>query len=139
MLKYNWWFKVEFKRYSLAIIGGFLSGSLVLAVIVLMRLYSPIDFPLVSFFLAPLVNKGYRLFKGRVNKKLPKIIIVVSVILLIVLYFIIFPLVEGSLKYILEPTYWKKYARGIILSLVGAIVGIYKTYEDILYEIGLRY
>lgn len=130
---------MEIKRYSLAITGGLLGGILIIVAIVLMSLYSPINFPLISFFLAPFINKGYRLFKGRVNKKLPKIIIIISIILLILLYFIVFPLIEGSLNYVLDLNYWKTYLREIILSLVGAIIGIYKTYEDILYEIGLRY
>ena len=122
-----------------ALIGGFLGGLLFTLPWLLIFLFSPISLPFLAFLIAPGVNKGYRKFKGRVNKKLPRFIIGISVFILIGVYFLLLPISSGSIKNILEVSYWQAMLRETIISLVCAIVGIYKTVEDILYEIGLRY
>ena len=130
---------METARYIKASIGGFLGGILFSLPWLLLHFFSPITLPFLAFLIAIGVNKGYRKFNGRVNKKLPKFIIGLSILILVLIYFIIFPLEYGSLKSVLDIAYWKIIMRETIISLVCAIAGIYKTVEDILYEIGLRY
>ena len=95
--------------------------------------------PFLAFLIATGVSQGYRKFKGRVNKKLANFVIGISAVILILIYFIYFPLLYGGLSNVFDISYWQMMIREIIISLVSAIVGIYKVYEDILYEIGLRY
>jgi len=130
---------METTRYIKASIGGLLGGILFSLPWLLIEFFSPISIPFFAFLIAPGVNKGYRKFKGRVNKQLPKFIVGISVLVLILIYFVIFPLTTGSLSSVLAVGYWQVMMRGTIISLVCAIVGIYKTVEDILFEIGLRY
>ncbi len=130
---------MEIVRYCKATLGGFLGGVIFSLPWVLLVIFSPINFPLLSFLIAPGVNKGYRFMKGRVNRELPKFIIGISVFILLIIYFVVFPCYYDSLIAIFRASYWKMVLRNTIISLVCAIVGIYKTVEDILYEIGLRY
>ena len=130
---------METQRYIKATFGGLIGGILFSLPWILVFLFSPINLPFLAFLIAPGVNKGYRFLKGRVNKKLPKIIIAISVLILILIYFLIFPLISGSLSNVLNLSYWKIMLRETIISLIFAIVGIYKTVEDVLFEIGLRY
>ena len=130
---------MEIKRYMIATLGGLLGGILFSLPWLLLEFFSPITFPFLAFLIAPGINKGYRKLKGRVNKQLPKFIVGISVFILIIIYFLIFPIANGSLANVLEVSYWKVMLRSTIISLLSAIVGIYKTVEDILYEIGLRY
>ncbi len=130
---------METQRYIKASIGGLLGGLLFALPWVLVFLFSPISLPFLAFLIAPGVNKGYRKFKGRVNKVLPKFIIGISVFVLILIYFLIFPLITANLANIFSLNYWQFMLRETIISLLCAIVGIYKTVEDILFEIGLRY
>lgn len=129
---------METMRYIKASFGGFL-GGVVFSLPWLLEIFSPIKLPFLAFLIAPGVNKGYRFFKGRVNKQLPKFIIGISILILFLIYFILFPVIHGALIDIFTASYWKIVMRETIISLVCAIVGIYKTIEDVLYEIGLRY
>ena len=130
---------MESVRYIKASIGGLIGGIIFALPWLLLAAFSPISIPLLAFLIAPGVNKGYRILKGRVNKKLPTIVIVISVLILLLIYLIFFPLLFGSLSDIFEISYWKMMLRETIISLACAIMGIYKTVEDILFEIGLRY
>ena len=130
---------MEIRRYIKAAFGGLIGGMIFALPWILVFAFSPIHLPFLAFLIGPGINKGYRLFKGRVNRKLPKIIVAVSIFILVLIYFLIFPLITGTLSSILSATYWKSMLRGTIISLIFAIVGIYKTVEDVLFEIGLRY
>ena len=130
---------MEISRYIKASIGGVLGGMLFALPWLLIITFSSISLPFLSFLIAVGVNRGYRLFKGRVNKKLPHFIIGISAFILILIYFLYFPLIFGGLHNVIEISYWKMMIRETIISLVCAIVGIYKVVEDILFEIGLRY
>ena len=130
---------MEIKRYTIASLGGLIGGLLFALPWLLIITFSSISLPFLAFLIAPGVNKWYRLFKGRVNKNLTKFVIGISILVLILIYFIYFPMLFGGLSNLLEISYWQSMIREIIISLVSAIVGIYKTVEDVLYEIGLRY
>ena len=130
---------METKRYIKATIGGFLGGALLSLPWILVLIFAPIRIPFLAFFIAFGVDRGYRLFKGRVNQKMPKFVIGISIFVLVLIYFVIFPLLFGSLENVLDPLYWKVMLRETIISLVFAGFGIYKTVLDILHEIGLRY
>ncbi len=130
---------METKRYIIASIGGLIGGILFSLPWLLIFTFSSISLPFLAFLIAPGVNKWYRLFKGRVNKKLLKFVIVISSLVLVLIYFLYFPLLYGSISNVIELSYWKMMIREVIISLISAIVGIYKTVEDIEYEIGLRY
>ena len=130
---------MEVNRYIKATIGGILGGALLALPWILVLIFAPIRIPFLAFFIAFGVDRGYRLFKGRVNQKMPKFVIGISIFILVLIYFIVFPLLFGSLKSIFELSYWKLMLRETIISLVFAGFGIYKKATDILYEIGLRY
>ncbi len=130
---------METKRYVIATIGGILGGILFALPWLLIITFSPISLPFLSFLIATGVNQGYRKFKGRVNKNLTKFVIGISVFILILVYFVYFPLLYGGFYNIFEVSYWQGLIREIIISLLSAIVGIYRVVEEILYEIGLRY
>ena len=130
---------MEIGRYIKDSIGGVLGGIIFALPWLLIITFSSISLPFFSFLIATGVNKGYRLLKGRVNKKLPRFIIGISAFILVLIYFLYFPLIFGGLHNILEMSYWKMMMREMIISLVCAVVGIYKVVEDILFEIGLRY
>ena len=130
---------METTRYIKASIGGLIGGIIFSLPWLLIVSFSPISLPFLAFLIAPGVNQGYRKLKGRVNKQLPKSIGVISDFILVIIYFVYFPVLFGSLSDVLTISYWKMMMRETIISLVCAIVGIYKTVEDILFEIGLRY
>ena len=130
---------METGRYVKATIGGVVGGILFALPWLLIITFSSISLPFLSFLIATGVNQGYRKLKGRVNKNLTRFVIGISSFILVIIYFIYFPMLYGGLGNILELAYWQMMAREIIISLVCAIVGIYKEVEDILYEIGLRY
>ncbi len=130
---------METGRYVKATIGGVVGGILFALPWLLIITFSSISLPFLSFLIATGVDQGYRKLKGRVNKNLTRFVIGISSFILVIIYFIYFPMLYGGLGNILELAYWQMMAREIIISLVCAIVGIYKEVEDILYEIGLRY
>lgn len=130
---------MELKRYVIASLGGLIGGILFSLPWILIYTFSPISLPFFAFLIAPGINKWYRIFKGRVNKMLPKFIIGISIFILILIYFLYFPILNGGLSNVLNISYWQLMMRETIISLICAIIGIYKTVEDILYEIGLRY
>ena len=130
---------MEIGRYIKASIGGFIGGILFALPWLLIISFSPISIPFLAFLIATGVDQGYRKLKGRVNRQLPKFIIGITALILILVYFIYFPILFGSIKNIFILSYWKSMIKEIIISLICAIVGIYKKIEDILFEIGLRY
>ena len=130
---------MEIGRYIKASVGGLIGGLLFSLPWLLILTFSPISLSFLSFLIPAGVNQGYRKLKGRVNRKLIKFVICISVFIIILIYFVYFPLLHGSLKNIIDLVYWKMMAREIIISLVAMIAGTYKVVEDILYEIGLRY
>ena len=130
---------METGRYIKASIGGVIGGLLFSLPWLLILTFSPISLSFLSFLIPSGVNQGYRKLNGRVNKKLIKFVIGISVFIMLLIYFIYFPLLNGGLQNIINLSYWKMMAREIIISLVAMIAGAYKVVEDILYEIGLRY
>ena len=130
---------MEIGRYIKASVGGFIGGILFTLPWLLILTFSPISLPFLSFLIPTGVNQGYRKLKGRVNKKLIKFIIGLSILIMILIYFLYFPLLHGGLHNIVDLAYWKMMAKEIAISLVAIIAGTYKVVEDILYEIGLRY
>jgi len=128
---------METSRYIKASLGGIIGGILFSLPWLLIYTFSPISLPFFAFLIPTGVDQGYRKLKGRVNRKLTKFIIGISVFVFLLIYLVYFPLILGS--NIFNFAYWQSMLKELIISLVSLIAGIYKVNEDILYEIGLRY
>lgn len=79
------------ESYISGIIGGLLGGLIASIPWILMYVYGNMILSLLAIVIAMGVLKGYQLFKGKVDNKLPIIIIVISVIAVTVATFIIIP------------------------------------------------
>lgn len=80
------------KNYILGFIGGLLGGFIATIPWILMYVYGNMILSLLAIVIALGVLKGYQLFKGKVDSKLPVIIIVISIICVTVSTLIIIPL-----------------------------------------------
>lgn len=137
---------METKRYLLACLGGFVSG--LIASLPWLTLYTMggLIVAVLAFLIAPGVNYGYRKLKGRVNRKLPTTIIVISVIVLAVIDLLILPAYFSKtlnlniiFNLVFTKAYWQIMLRELIISTVFAVAGIFKVVNDIKYEIGINY
>ena len=82
---------MENKNYILGIIGGLLGGVLASIPWLLMYVYGNMILSFLAFIIAIGVLKGYQLFKGKVDEKLPKIVIILSLISITITTFIFIP------------------------------------------------
>lgn len=137
---------METKRYLLACLGGFVGG--LIASLPWLTLYTMggLIVAVLAFLIAPGVNYGYRKLKGRVNRKLPTTIIVISVIVLVVIDLLILPAYFSKtlnlniiFNLVFTKAYWQIMLRELIISTVFAVAGIFKVVNDIKYEIGINY
>lgn len=137
---------METKRYLLACLGGFIGG--LIASLPWLTLYTMggLIVAVLAFLIAPGVNYGYRKLKGRVNRKLPTTIIVISVIVLAVIDLLILPAYFSKtlnlniiFNLVFTKAYWQIMLRELIISTVFAVAGIFKVVKDIKYEIGINY
>lgn len=80
------------KSYITGIIGGLVGGFIATIPWVLMYVYGNMILAVLSIIIAIGVLKGYQLFKGKVNKSLPVIIVVISVLAITVSTFVIIPM-----------------------------------------------
>jgi len=79
------------KSYLLGIIGGLIGGFIATIPWIMMYVYGEMILSLLAIIIALGVLKGYQLFKGKVDKKLPIIIVVISVISVTVATLLIIP------------------------------------------------
>ena len=137
---------METKRYLLACLGGFVGG--LIASLPWLTLYTMggLIVAVLAFLIAPGVNYGYRKLKGRVNRKLPTTIIVISVIVLAVIDLLILPAYFSKtlnlniiFNLVFTKAYWQIMLRELIISTVFAVADIFKVVNDIKYEIGINY
>ena len=70
----------ENKSYIKGILGGVIGGIIATIPWILMYVYGEMILSLLAILIAMGVLKGYQLFKGKVDKKLPIIIIVISLL-----------------------------------------------------------
>ena len=79
------------KSYVLGVIGGLIGGFIATIPWIMMYVYGEMILSLLAIIIALGVLKGYQLFKGKVDKKLPIIIVVISVISVTVATLLIIP------------------------------------------------
>ena len=82
----------ENKNYITGILGGIIGGFIATIPWILMYVYGEMILSLLAILIAMGVLKGYQLFKGKVDKKLPIIIIVISIICVTISTLLIIPL-----------------------------------------------
>lgn len=80
------------KSYLTGIIGGLIGGFIATIPWILMYVYGNMILAVLSIIIAIGVLKGYQLFRGKVNKSLPVIIVLISVLAITVSTFVIIPL-----------------------------------------------
>lgn len=80
------------KSYITGIIGGLIGGFIATIPWVLMYVYGNMILAVLSIIIAIGVLKGYQLFNGKVNKSLPVIIVLISVLAITVSTFVIIPM-----------------------------------------------
>lgn len=80
------------RSYLTGIIGGLIGGFIATIPWVLMYVYGNMILAVLSIIIAIGVLKGYQLFKGKVNKSLPVIIVLISVLAITVSTFVIIPM-----------------------------------------------
>ena len=85
------------KKYVLGILGGLICGLVAALPWILVYIFGEMILSLLAIPIAIGVNWGYRKFGGTVDKKLPIIIIVISLLIVLLVCFVILPL--GMLAY----------------------------------------
>lgn len=78
--------------YVKGIIGGIIGGLIAALPWILVYIYGNMILSILAFIIAFGVNYGYRFLKGKVDKRLPLIISVTSVLIVVVVTTIIIPL-----------------------------------------------
>lgn len=123
------------KSYILGILGGLIGGFIATIPWILMYVYGNMILSLLAIIIAMGTLKGYQLFKGKVDSKLPVIIIVISIICVTISTLIIIPLLliskEGQtanienlkILYDYEP-FVNAIIKDYIISLLFTILGI---------------
>ena len=135
-------------KYVKGIFGGFVFGLLASIPWVLLYVYGGWMIAYLAFPIAYGVNYGYKLFKGRVDKYLPKMIWISSIIIMLVVNLIVIPLLllsdEGAtpnynnLKLIYEYGYLNDIMMDLIISLVFTIIGIAGVINKANEEVGIK-
>lgn len=82
---------MENKNYITGIIGGLLGGLIAAIPWLLMYVYGNMILSFLAFIIAIGVLKGYQLFKGKTDEKLPKIVTIISLISITITTFIFIP------------------------------------------------
>jgi len=81
------------KNYVLGIIGALLGGIVATIPWILIYIYGNMMLSALAIIIAWAALKGYRLFKGKEDKHLPLIIIIVSIVSVTIATLVIIPLV----------------------------------------------
>lgn len=81
------------KNYVLGIIGALLGGLVATIPWILIYIYGNMMLSALAIIVAWAALKGYRLFKGKENKRLPLIITIVSIVSVTVATLVIIPLI----------------------------------------------
>lgn len=79
------------KGYILGIIGALIGGLIATIPWILMYVYANMIYSILAILVAIAALKGYQLFKGKVDKKLPYIIVIVSLISITIATLVIIP------------------------------------------------
>jgi len=130
------------KNYVLGIIGALIGGLVATIPWVLIYIYGNMMLSALAIIIAWAALKGYRLFKGKEDKRLPLIITIVSIISVAVATLVIIPLVllnnEGfqpsfynlRLLYQSGDFVWS-IMKDFIIAIVFTILGISGTVKKI--------
>ncbi len=124
----------ENKNYITGIIGGIIGGFIATIPWILMYVYGNMILSLLAILIAMGVLKGYQLCKGKIDKKLPIIIIVTSLLCVTISTLLIIPILllikegqTGSIEnlkvlYNYEPfmqAIIKDYAISVLFTILG--------------------
>lgn len=137
---------METKRYVLACLGGLVGGLIASLPWLVLYLMGGLILSALAFLIAPGVNYGYRKLKGRVNRKMPMTVTIISIVVLLIIDLVILPAYYCKtlnlitiFNFITTKVYWQLVVRELIISTVFAVAGIFKIVNDIKYEIGINY
>ncbi len=124
----------ENKNYITGIIGGLIGGFIATIPWILMYVYGNMILSLLAILIAMGVLKGYQLCKGKIDKKLPIIIIITSLLCVTISTLLIIPILllikegqSGSIEnlkvlYNYEPfmqAIIKDYAISVLFTILG--------------------
>ena len=125
----------ENKNYVTGIIGALIGGFIATIPWIIVYVYLNMMFSLLAILIAMGALKGYQIFKGKVDKKLPIIIVIVSLICITVSTLIVIPglllakegltLSVDSIKMLYENSeFVSAIIRDYIISFIFTILGI---------------
>lgn len=123
------------ENYILGILGGLIGGIIASIPWILLYIYGNMMFSLLAVFIAMGALYGYKLLKGKVDKKLPIIITVLSLISVTIVTLIIIPLLllsKNGMEASFENLEWlyqnseftSAIMRDYIISVVFTLLGI---------------
>ena len=122
-------------KYVLGTIGALIGGFIAAIPWILVYVFGNMIWSLLAIFIAVGALKGYQIFKGTINKKLPYIIAIVSLLVIIVTTLVISPMLLlakedfivnfSNLKLLYSDTEFKEaILYDLILSIIFTILGI---------------
>lgn len=123
------------QNYVLGIIGGLIGGIIASVPWILLYIYGNMMFSLLAVFIAIGALIGYKLFKGKIDKKLPIIITILSLLSVTIVTLVIIPLLllaKNDLVVSFENLEWlyqnseftNAILRDYIISFVFTLLGI---------------
>jgi len=126
------------------ILGGFIGGMIAAIPWLIVGIYFEWMFSALAIPIAVGVNFGYRLFGGKLNRKLPIIIAVMSIVIIMFVTLIIYPLgmlnrlgVPADLSYLLRRYQNSEFAALVLKDLLVAVIftglgiaGVVKSVND---------
>lgn len=130
------------KNYVLGIIGALLGGIIATIPWILIYIYGNMMLSALAIIIAWAALKGYRLFKGKEDKRLPMIIAIVSIISVTIATLVVIPLIllnnEGfqpsfynlKLLYQSGDFVWSV-MKDFVIAIVFTILGISGTVKKI--------
>ena len=126
------------RTYKKGILGAFIGGLIASLPWILAYVYEDKIYPMLALVISIGALKGYQLFKGKVDKKLPLIIVIISLFCVSFSTLILIPLFlltryGGSLSLLnlkllySDPTFVKPLMRDYIIAIICTIIGISAT------------
>ncbi len=134
-------------KYLRGIVGGLLLGLLAAIPWMLLYVYGRFIIAYLALPIAFAFDYGYKLFKGKVDKKLPTFIWIASIVIMLAVNLFFIPLLElnyydykinyYNLVYIYENGYLSSITLDLIISIVFTVIGISGVVNKSKGEVGL--
>lgn len=133
-------------NYVKGIIGGIIGGLIASIPWILVYVYGNMLLSILAFIIAYGVNYGYRFFKGKVDKHLPKIVTISSLLIVVLVTLVIIPLLllykEGyyanfsNLQILYgDSTYMSAVLKDLLISILFTFLGISGIVKQIKEEV----